>query len=54
MGIVKNTKKRLQEAERDNARLRAELATEKEKTAFVALLACDVDIDALMEEGDHE
>lgn len=49
MSIIKSLQKSLQEERRTNARLRAEIAQDKEKIAFLGVLN-DVDIDGIFEE----
>ena len=54
MGIIKSTSQRLAEAQRENERLTAQLAKEKEKVQFLGLLAADVDIEELMADDAEE
>ena len=54
MPIIKNIRRALIEERMKNEELTAQLAKEKEKVQFLGLLAADVDVDELFEEGEAE
>ena len=54
MAIIKSPKQQLWALRRENATLRAELARQRELTAFVALAAVGLDLEALMAEEEAD
>ena len=54
MAIIKSTKQQLWALRRENATLRAELARQRELTAFVALAAVGLDLEALTAEEEAD
>ncbi|MBR6095725.1 MAG: hypothetical protein IKP82_02095 [Oscillospiraceae bacterium] len=54
MAIIKSPKQQLWALRRENATLRAELARQRELTAFVALAAVGLDLEALTAEEEAD
>ena len=54
MAIIKSPKQKLWALRRENATLRAELARQRELTAFVALAAVGLDLEALTAEEEAD
>lgn len=56
MAVLKNPKKALREERRKNEALEAQLAKEREITAFIGLLVADLDVNELYteESSDNE
>lgn len=53
MGIIKDPRALLQEERQKNEQLQAQVAKQKEILAFLGVLAADIDIDDLMDDGEE-
>lgn len=53
MGIIKDPRALLREERQKNERLQAQVAKQKEILAFLGVLAADIDIDDLMDDGEE-